>query len=175
MNDRNFYIDWEELQNQNKILYNYWNSVILDLNYLNIPKNDLTDFSKILDELNISIRYNNKNATLSNLLKLFNKLVIYSKELNYNNYSTILFSKYNLLLAYSVAESGNWTLTHDYILKSSEYIYKLINSMEINHYSQYNINQTYVAIKELENLINIRDLQTFYIKYIIAIKKLENI
>ena len=36
--DNNFNIDWEELEYKCEILYNYWNSTILDFNYLNIEK-----------------------------------------------------------------------------------------------------------------------------------------
>ena len=71
-----------------------------------------------------------------------------------------------------VAEKENWTLTHEYVLKASENISNLINSIENNKYNQYNINQSYIAVKELENLINIKDLSVFYFKYNIAINKL---
>ena len=47
--------------------------------------------------------------------------------------------------------------------------------MDNNQYNQYNINQTYIAVKELENIINVRDLDVFYIKYNIAMQKLQNI
>ena len=42
-------------------------------------------------------------------------------------------------------------------------------------HNQYNINQEYIAIKELENLINIKDLEVFYFKYNNAIEKIEKI
>ena len=76
------------------------------------------------------------------------------------------------MFAYSIAEKENWTLTHEYILKSSENISNLLNSIEYNKYTQYNINKAYIAVKELENLINIKDLEVFYFKYHTAINKL---
>lgn len=173
--NENFYIDWEELKNQTKLLYNYWNSIILDLNYLDVNKNSLTDFGKKLDESTVSIKNNDKDLTLINLLELYNKLVIYSESLNYNNYNILLLTKYNLISACSVAEKNNWTVTYEYILKASYHMADVLNSLENNPYNKHNINQAYVAIKEMENIINIKDLEIFYIKYRISINKLENI
>lgn len=168
----NFYIDWKELQKQSKVLHSYWNSAILDFNYLDIDKRYLTDFGKSLDNLSVSTNNNNKDSTLSNLLSLYNKLIIYSEELNDFYYNTILVIKYNLINAYGVVEKGNWTLTHEYILKASENISNLVNSIENNKYNQYNINQAYIAVKELENIVNIKDLSVFYFKYNAAINRL---
>ena len=167
-----FYIDWEELQKQSQILHSYWNSAILDFNYLNIDKSYLTDFGKELDNLSVSINNNDKQNTLNKLLSLYNKLFFYSETLNDFYYNTILAVKNNLINAYGVVETGNWTLTHEYILKASENISNLVNSIENDKYNQYNINQAYIAVKELENLINIKDLSVFYFKYNTAISKL---
>ena len=170
--EENFYIDWKELQEQSKILHSYWNSAILDFNYLDIDKRYLTDFGKGLDNLSVSTNNNDKDSTLSNLLTLYNKLIIYSETLNDYYYNTILIIKYNLINAYGVVEKGNWTLIHEYILKASENISNLVNSIENNRYNQYNINQVYIAVKELENLVNIKDLSVFYFKYDAAINRL---
>ena len=173
--NENFYIDWKELQKQNEILYNYWNSVILDLNYLDIDKKNLTDFSQSLDKLNVSIKDNNKKMTFQNLLDLYNKLIIYSKIFNNKTYSLLLDTKYNLLLSYSIVEEGNWTLIYEYILKSSENMSNMVKESDNNQYNQYNINQSYISVKELENLINIKDINIFYMKYKIAMNNIEKI
>ena len=168
----NFYIDWKELQKQSKVLHSFWNSAILDFNFLDIDKIYLTDFGKELDNLSVSTKNNDKDSTLSNLLTLYNKLIIYSETLNDYYYNTILIIKYNLINAYGVVEKENWTLTHEYILKASDNTSNLVNSIENNKYNQYNINQVYIAVKELENLVNIKDLSVFYFKYNAAINRL---
>lgn len=176
LNNNVIYIDWAELQINTEKLYNYWNSAILDLNTLNLDKNYLTDFGKVLDKLIISIKNRDKQVTLSNLVELYKKLTIYANTLQYDtNYENILYAKYNLLSAYSVVETGNWTVTHENIIRSTTYLSNVVNSMDNNKYNQYNINQAYVAVKEMENLINVKDLDVFYIKYNIAIQKLQNI
>ena len=169
-------INWQGLKDSIENLYNYWNSTILDLNNLEIDKNYLSDFGKDLDNLAISIKNQDRRASLNNLLGLYQKLTIYTENLNYDiNYTNIIFAKYNLLIAYCIVEQGNWTLIHESILESTNYLYNVVNSMDNNKYNQYNINQAFIAVKELENLINIKDLDIFYIKYNIAMEKLQNI
>ena len=173
--NNNFYIDWQELQIETRNIYNYWNSTILDFNNLEIDKKDLTDFGKDLDNLIISTNNNIKEDTIKNLLSMYNKLIIYSTSLNSGNYNNILNTKIQLLRASSTVETGNWTLTHEYILQASTNITNLVNSFGNNEYNQYNINKAYIAIKELENLINIKDLEVFYFKYKNAMENIEKI
>lgn len=180
LSDKNYSLDdynnWNKLISNVEELYNYWNSTILDLNNLEIDKQYLTDFGKILDNLTVSINSHSEQAILNNLVELYKQLIIYSESLNYDvSYTYILYTKYNLLSAYSIVESGNWTLVHESILKSSNYLSNVVNSIENNKYSQYNINQAYISVKELENIINVKDLDVFYIKFRIAIEKLQNI
>lgn len=168
--------DWQELQNIIQCLYTYWNSAILDFNNLDIEKNYLTDFGKILDNLTISTKNQDRQGSLNNLLELYSRLIIYNESLNYDaNYNNLLLAKYNLLSAYSIAEQGNWTLMHENIIECGNYLSNVVNSMENNQYNQYNINQAYIAVKELENLINVKDLDLFYFKYQIAMNKMQNI
>lgn len=171
----NFDIEWQELEYRCQILYSYWNSAILDFNYLNIEKEELVKFGKDLDELLVALKNYDRNEALSNLVELYNKLVIYSQSIDYKEYSDILLTKYNLLISYSIMETGNWTLAHEYILKASKHIYEVVKYTDVSLYKQYNINQAYIAVKEMENLINIKNTEVFFIKYNIAIQKLENI
>lgn len=173
--NENFYIDWKELQKQNQILYNYWNSVILDLNYLDIDKRNLTDFSQKLDLLNISIKNNDKKVTLQNLIDLYSQIISYSKTLNNESHNLLLDSKYNLLVSYTIAEEENWTLTYEHVLKASENMLNMVKHIDNNQYNQYNINQAYISVKELENIINIKDTNIFYMKYKIAMDNIKKI
>lgn len=175
-NSLNRNTNWQELQKSMQRLYSYWNSAILDFNNLDIDKNYLTDFGKILDNLTVSMKNQDKQSSLNNLIELYKRLNIYNESLNYDeNYNNILLSKYKLLSAYSIAEQGNWTLMHENIIECAKYLSNVVNSMENNQYNQYNINQAYIAVKELENLINVKDLDLFYFKYQIAINKMQNI
>ena len=168
--------NWQGLQKSIQRLYSYWNSAILDLNNLDIEKKHLTDFGKILDNLTVSIINQDRQVSLNNLIELYTRVIAYNENLNYDeNYNNILLAKHKLLSAYSIAEQGNWTLMHEDIIECGNYLSNVVNSMDNNQYNQYNINQAYIAVKELENLINVKDFYLFYFKYNIAMNKMQNI
>ena len=173
--DINFYINWEELNNQTQSLYGYWNSVILDFNYLDIDKNTLTKFGQDLDQLSIAISNEDKDTVANKLLELYQNLIIYSQILNDNKYKILLTTKYNLLNSLVIAEKENWTLTYEYIQTASNNISNLVNQMDNNKYIQHNINQAYISMKELENIINSKDLKIFYFKYKMVMNNIEKI
>lgn len=168
-------IKWKELLNHANNLYNSWNSYILDLNNLNIDKKYLINFTKDLDQLIISIKDMNEKNVLIILSNLNYKLIMYINDLNYENYKNILIAKYNLISASLSVKNENWTLAHEYILKANNNVYQVFKKIDMNLYEQYNINQAYIAAKEMENIINIKDMDVFYIKYQIALDKLENL
>ena len=172
----NLEIDWVNLLNNIETVYQYWNTTILDLNNLLIDKQDLTDFGKILDNLVISTKEKNKQQSFNYLVQLYEKLTIYAQNIEYDvNYTQVVQAKYHLLVACSIAEKGNWTLIYESILKSDEALLKIVNSFDNKDLNEYNVNQAFVAVKELENIINVKDLDVFYLKYKIAMQKLENI
>ena len=171
----NMEANWDSLLNDMERIYQYWSITILDLNNLSIEKTDLTDFGKILDNMVISIKNKDKQECLDNIVQLYTKLTIYSENLKYDENDTLMMkAKYHLLVSYSLAPKGNWTLTHESILKSDELLFHAINSMN-DQDNQYSINQAYVAVKELENIIHVKDLDVFYLKYKIAMQKLGNL
>ena len=173
--DINFYINWEELNNQTQSLYRYWNSVILDFNYLDIDKNTLTKFGQDLDQLSIAISNQDEDIVGNKLIELYQNLTIYSQTLNNDKYNILLVTKYNLLNSLAIAEKENWTLIYEYIQTASNNISNLVNQMDNNKYIQHNINQAYISIKELENIINSKDLKVYYFKYKMVMNNIEKI
>ena len=173
--NEDFYINWEELSKQTQSLYRYWNSVILDLNYLDIDKNNLTKFGQDLDQLSIAINNEDKDMTVNKLLELYQKLISYSQTIKNNKYNILLITKYNLLNSLAIVEKENWTLTYEYIQTASNNISNLVNQMDNNQYIQHNINQAYISMKELENIINSKDLKIFYFKYKMVMNNIEKI
>lgn len=173
--NHNAMINWQNLQSDTQTLYLYWNSSILDFNTLEIDKNILTEFGINIDNLSIAIKNNNQQETIRVIVYLYKTLTILSENINYNHESDLMKSKYYLLAAYSIAEKGNWTVTQENILKSDEQLSRIVNNMENTDYNQYNLNQAYVAVKELENTIITKNLELFYWKYTITMDKLNNL
>lgn len=176
LNNSSLNIKWNDLNNKVNILYNYWNSAILDFKELTIDNAILTNFGKDLDNLNIAIKNNNKQLCFTNLLELYNKINTYYEKLDYNQeYIGITNAKYYLLKACSIVDTNNWTLVYDNILEADKCLLNTINTVDKNEYIQYNLNQVYVAIKELENIINTKNIDIFYLKYNIVMSKVKNI
>ena len=91
--------DWQNLQGQAIVLYNFWDSCILDLNSLNIEKKYLTDFGNMLDNLFVTIQNKDRLAVMNSLSNLYKQVLLYYEKLDYDKASlNISYSKYNLLL-----------------------------------------------------------------------------
>ena len=56
-----------------------------------------------------------------------------------------------------------------------KYLLNIIASEDYSKYSQYNIKQAYISVKELESIINSKNINVFNVKFNIAIKKVSNI
>lgn len=176
LNSSSLNIKWNDLSNKVNILYNYWNSTILDFNELAIDNTILTNFGKDLDNLNLSINNKDKQSCFANLLELYSKVNIYYEKSSYNQeYIGVINAKYYILKACSIVDTNNWTLVYDNILEADKSLLNTINTINKNEYVQYNLNQAYVSIKELENIINIKNVDIFYLKYNIVMSKIKNI
>lgn len=169
--NRDTNINWESIEKSVSKLYLSWNSIIIDFNNLNIKNTSLTDFGKKLDDIAVSVKKKDKYSTLLHVSGLYQLLVQYtnsielSEELK-NNITT----KYYLITAYSLIDTNNWTLIYDNIVKAEQCYYNNINSVNINTDNQFNLNKTYVSIKELENILTSKDADLFYLKYKIVMK-----
>ena len=171
--NRDTVIEWNTIEKNISKLYLSWNSIIIDLNNLNIKNTTLTDFGKKLDDTTISIKNKDKLATLSNLSDLYYLLASYTDSYNSDTDLKInVNTKYYLIKAYSLIDTNNWTLIYDNIVKAEQFYYNNINSLEIDSNKQYNQNKTYISLKELENILRNKDVDLFYLKYSIAMNNL---
>ena len=131
---------------------------------------------KIVKILNLSIKNKDKQSCFANLLELYSKVNIYYEKSSYNQeYVGVINAKYYILKACSIVDTNNWTLVYDNILEADKSLLNTINTINKNEYVQYNLNQAYVSIKELENIINIKNVDIFYLKYNIVMSKIKNI
>ena len=164
--NENTNIDWLKIEKEMYDLYSSWNSIIIDLNNMQIKNTDLVNFGKKTDEIYINIQEKNINNMLTNISDLYYLLSLYTNSYNANiNIKIGVCSKYYLIKAYSLLYTNNWTLINENILESEKIYYNYINS-DYNHFeSNLNINKIYVAIKELENSIKFKNKEIFKIKF----------
>lgn len=163
--------NWEEIELKLNSIYEGWNSIIIDLNSLGIKNTDLTNFGRKIDDVMISSKNQDKANMLNNLCDLYYFLVIYTNSYNSNEeLKNNIATKYYLLKAYSALEKENWIIAKENIIKAENSYYNNINNIETNNFYR---NKTYVSIKELENIVNLKNIDIYYLKYIIVLNNIK--
>ena len=158
-------IDWTKIEKEMYDLYSSWNSIIIDLNGIQIKNIDLVNFGKKADEIYLNIYEKNTNNILSNISDLYYLLSLYTNNYNSNiDIKVNMNSKYHLIKAYSLLYTNNWTLIDENIIEVEKIYYNYINSVYNNFQNNLNINKIYVSIKELENSIKLKNKEIFKIK-----------
>lgn len=163
--------NWEEIELKLNSIYEGWNSIIIDLNSLGIKNTDLTNFGRKIDDVMISSKNQDKANMLNNLCELYYFLVIYANSYNSNEeLKNNIATKYYLLKSYSALEKENWIIAKENIIKAENSYYNNINNIETNNFYR---NKTYVSIKELENIVNSKNIDIYYLKYIIVLNNIK--
>lgn len=163
--------NWEEIELKLNSIYEGWNSIIIDLNSLGIKNTDLTNFGRKIDDVMISSKNQDKVNMLNNLCDLYYFLVIYTNSYNSNEeLKNNIATKYYLLKSYSALEKENWIIAKENIIKAENSYYNNINNIETNNFYR---NKTYVSIKELENIVNLKNIDIYYLKYIIVLNNIK--
>ena len=158
--------NWYFIKNKFLNLYSSWNSIILDLNNIQIKNTNLINFGKGLDSSMISISSTNKATLISNIGDLYYLLMLYTDGYNCNyDLKTNIAGKYYLIRTYSLLDSNNWTLVNENIVKVEKIYYDYINNINYSNKSDLQINKIYISIKELENTIVMQSKELFYMKF----------
>ena len=166
-------INWNNIEKDVLNLYSNWDDIILELSNSNINNTSLLNFGKILDNLLISVNAKNKVLAVSNIADLYELLITYSYNTNEEIKNTIE-TKYYLLKSISILDTNNWNLVAENIRKAEESYYKNIGLIDSNYYNQTTKNSIYIAIKELENTISLKNKEVFLKKYKIILQKMNN-
>lgn len=162
----NSQIDWTTLKSEIELVYTSWNAILIDLYNLDIKKEDILMFGQLLDNAIISVKTENKVASLAYLANLYAYLPLYAEKIEIEESEKNLYkTKSNLLNAYALVEQDNWTEIENQLNLADENYTKIINDVNYIEDKKDNITKVYVLIKELKNSINLRDKDIFYIKY----------
>ena len=177
LNSNNISIDWEDIKNNSEGLYSIWTTTIIDLHSLNINNEDILNFSRMLDRVNISIKSENKIDALNDLANLYSFIPNYLKNISNNKKKiNIENTKLGLLNSLALVEQDNWQEAKNQIQNSINSYTEIINSAEGNEeYSKSKITKIYVLLNELNNTFVQKDKQIYYIKYRNAMEELVNL
>lgn len=165
LGDRNN-IDWNSLKSEIENLCSSWNAIIIDLYKLGINNNDILKFSNFLDDAVTNIKQENRSGALVSTANLYNILPIfldsYSDDRSKIN---IKWTKAHVVNAYSIMGTDNWDPIVKEINQADQSYSAVMSDIDFVNQKSYNVNKTYVTLKELQNSIDVHDVDIFYIKY----------
>ncbi len=169
-------IDWEYIKANTESIYNLWANLIIDLHELNVNNQDILNFSNTLDQVTLSVKQENKYASVTNLVSLYSYLPIYVNQfLDDENDKNIFLTKNCVLNTYALIEQQNWDEMKKQTASAIEYFSNIMNNIENNERQNKNkITKIYVLLNELYSSIDLKDKELYYIKYRNVMEELIN-
>lgn len=168
-------IDWDSIKINAELIYATWPTVVVDLHELNVKNEDILNFSSVLDQVTLSIKEENKTTTLNNLASLYALLPNYRSQIsNDNKRINIDYAKACVLNSYALVEQNKWDEMRVQLQNAIQYFSNVMNSIENNKQSQSRISKIYILLNELNNSIDVKDKELYYIKYRNVMQELIN-
>ena len=169
-------INWDNEKGVIESINVKWTSLIVDLHQLNVNNDDILNFSNILNQTIVNIKQENKVNTMLDLANLYGYIPNYLKQFsNDEEKISIEYIKSNILNSYALVEQERWDEVKEQVFNSVENITNIMNSINTEQFSQYQINRIYVKLNELYSSIDLKDKQLYYIKYRNVMEELMNI
>lgn len=159
-------VDWDSIKSNTEMLYHTWPTIVLDLHELNVNNEDILNFSNVLDQVTASVKQENKIATLNNLASLYAFLPNYRSQISKDNQSiNIDYVKGCVLNSYALLEQEKWDEMKAQLANAMNYFSNIMNRIEEKGQNQSKISRIYVLLNELNNSIDKKEKELFYIKY----------
>ena len=162
-NDRK--TDWNMIKTEIENLYTSWSTMIVDLYKLNIKSEDVTGFSNDLNTATTAIKAEDKIASLNVIAKLYSYIPTYVSAFSEDQDTiNVLHTKAQTINAYVLIEQDKWDEISKNLEQAERYFSNVVNNIE-GKQNQYNINKTYILLKEFQNAVSQKDKDLLYIKY----------
>lgn len=159
-------INWEELKNKIESLYTTWTVVSLDLKEAGVSNELLQEFSNRLDLVTVSIKNENSEETLVNLVDLYEILPKFMELYEENDTErNVLYNKVKLLSCYKFATIGDWDNFKIAVIDLKNSFSNILNQKNEYHGKEINIESANVIINEIVNDVDLKDKEVFFIKY----------
>ena len=148
-------INWDKL-----------NTVILDLYKINVNGTDITEFSSNLDQLVINLKAKDKQASIDTLSTMYSYIPKYIQAFSDKNEEVdIAYTKEHILKAYAGVSKGDWNLASQELALAEEVYSNVMKNTAFVEKKEYNVNKSYVTLKELQTSISKQDISLFFLKY----------
>lgn len=166
-------INWDNIKTNIETIHSAWANLTIDLHALNVNGDDILNFSNVLDQVTISIKQEDKVATLNNLATLYAFFPNYIEQISNDNEKINLnYTKACVLNSYAFAEQNKWDEMKLQVSNAINYFTNILNSVNENRENQNELTKIYVLLNELNNSIDLKDKDLYMIKYKNVIEKL---
>ena len=158
-------INWTDIKSDIELLHDTWSTIIIDLTQRGINKQDMDEFSRLLDNTTVAIKEENKEESLTGLTDMYSYLPRFLGNEGEEIQKNIKNVKAHILKAYSLVESDNWEQMNTEVNEAINYYNSIINQTSYVSENSFNIEKANVSLKELQNSLTVKDKKVFYIKY----------
>ena len=168
-------IDWTACKNELELIYTSISTITLDLYRLNIAQEDILNFNKEVDNLTISLEGEDKQATLDNLVKLYEYIPKFAQNIVDDTlYKTILDTKLNVFRAYAKLDNQDWDGMSTNMTDAINVYSSLLTNSQVDTSKQTSVNKGYVMLNELKNAVDTQNNSVFLIKYKNLLEEIDN-
>lgn len=167
-------INWTQIKSEVERVYTLLNITTADLYQIETDTENIEKFNDDFDNFTKSVNDENKTETLKTLSLLYDYMPEFFENCTDNKSKIIVIkTKNNIFKAYSILENNDWDKIKENVEKAlKEFEHLTTNENNIN---KYDIDKTYIMIKELKNAVNMQSKEIFLIKYKNILEELENI
>lgn len=166
-------IDWQKIKTNIELINTSWNVMLLDLYKMNKSSKNTNDFTNALNNSIISIKNEDKLASIINLSDLYKILPQFLNDISAKSEIISLNqTKSYILSAYSFANQSNWEMVAQELVNAENEFLKVMMNVKFIKNKENKINSIYVGIKELQSSLNTQDIEIFFINYKNLIERL---
>lgn len=160
-------IDWDYIKKEVEKMYSTWTTVLIDLNSLNVNKDNLLKYTSTLDNVTKALESKHKETAMEELANLYSLLASYMKDYSDNTTNIyILETKSNILYAYALAEyNDKWTQINEKLKLAQASYMNIVNNRSNDKSGTNSINKAYILLNEIQKTTDKADRKVFYINY----------
>lgn len=159
-------VDWDTMKQNIELINTSWSIIIIDLNKNNVSNDDITEFSKLLNETILSVKNEDKSKTLINLTSLYDYVPKFLTAISADKHKqNIEHTKSYVYKAYSAASQEDWDTVTTNLSDAETNFLSIVNDEEYSKEKAFKVNKTQILLKDIQNSVSNNDKSLFFLKY----------
>lgn len=169
-------ISWSEIKKEIEQLNESWTVIIIDLYALDVKKENILEFSDKLNASMMAIKNEDKIKSLTSLADLYASIPQFLNDIDAEeNMQKIRQTQSHVINAYVLAEDIQSSDINQHIGKAIEVYSEVMTNIDYTKDKTEKINKIYVLLNELENSLEDKNADIFYLKYKNFMKEIQAI